>query len=97
MVSSKPELEAGYCQNILLTLSCEPHYSPLDGSAAVRGGVPIVFPVFGPPDQHADNQGLERVPRHGIARTSLWRQISSDPVDSKTQSGEAFAKASFGQ
>lgn len=38
--------------------------SPLDGSAAIRGGVPLIFPQFS-----------ERGPgmRHGFARLSTWR------------------------
>ncbi|TDL28444.1 galactose mutarotase-like protein [Rickenella mellea] len=42
--------------------------SALDGTKPVRGGIPIVFPFFGPPtkEQHA---GL---PQHGFARSSWW-------------------------
>lgn len=35
-----------------------------DGRKAIRGGVPLVFPQFGQPD--------ESMPQHGIARTSVW-------------------------
>ncbi|KAL1740678.1 galactose mutarotase-like domain-containing protein, partial [Schizophyllum fasciatum] len=40
----------------------------LDGSKAVRGGIPIVFPCFGPPS-HPDHL---RLPQHGFARSSKW-------------------------
>ncbi|KQW96475.1 D-hexose-6-phosphate mutarotase [Massilia sp. Root418] len=39
--------------------------SPLDGSAAIRGGVPVIFPQF---STRGDGQ------RHGVARLSHWRQ-----------------------
>jgi len=38
--------------------------SALDGSAAIRGGVPVIFPQFA-----TRGEGL----RHGFARTSTWR------------------------
>lgn len=38
--------------------------SPLDGSAAIRGGVPVIFPQFA---TRGDGQ------RHGVARLSTWR------------------------
>lgn len=38
--------------------------SPLDGSAAIRGGVPVIFPQF---STRGDGQ------RHGVARLSTWR------------------------
>lgn len=40
----------------------------LDGSKAVRGGIPVVFPCFGPPT-HPDHAKL---PQHGFARTEVW-------------------------
>ncbi len=40
--------------------------SALDGSAAVRGGVPVIFPQFA-----TRGDGL----RHGFARTSTWRIV----------------------
>ncbi|TFK30448.1 glucose-6-phosphate 1-epimerase [Coprinopsis marcescibilis] len=41
----------------------------LDGSKAVRGGIPVVFPCFGAP-QHPDHMKLSQ---HGFARTSTWK------------------------
>jgi len=40
----------------------------LDGSKPVRGGIPVVFPFFGPPTkpEHA------KIPQHGFARSSNW-------------------------
>src|SRR5689334_9000596 len=38
--------------------------SALDGSAAIRGGMPVIFPQFA-----TRGDGL----RHGFARTSTWR------------------------
>lgn len=35
----------------------------LDGTKAIRGGIPLIFPNFGPWDLG---------PQHGFARTSLW-------------------------
>jgi hypothetical protein len=51
--------------------------SALDGSRAIRGGVPVIFPQF-----------AERGPgmRHGFARVSTWRVL-----DSGEQDGAAFA------
>ncbi|XP_052794808.1 uncharacterized protein LOC128227912 [Mya arenaria] len=43
----------------------------LDGSKAIRGGIPIVFPNFGP---------WELGPQHGFARIKEWKQ-ASDPRD----------------
>ncbi|KAG8219819.1 galactose mutarotase-like domain-containing protein [Butyriboletus roseoflavus] len=40
----------------------------LDGSKPVRGGIPVVFPCFGPPShpEHA------RLGQHGFARNQVW-------------------------
>lgn len=51
----------------------------LDGSRAVRGGVPLVFPVFG---KNTDDPELSKLPQHGLARTSEWEflgQVSEKP------------------
>lgn len=52
--------------------------SALDGSRAIRGGVPVIFPQFG-----ARGNGM----RHGFARVSTW-QAGEHGVDD----GAAFAE-----
>lgn len=49
-----------------LFLSTKAH---LDGSKAVRGGIPLVFPFFGPPSRDE----YREMPQHGFARISHWR------------------------
>jgi glucose-6-phosphate 1-epimerase len=39
-----------------------------DGSKPVRGGIPVVFPCFGPPT----HQEHRKLPQHGFARSSNW-------------------------
>ncbi|KAK6340927.1 hypothetical protein TWF696_009240 [Orbilia brochopaga] len=46
--------------------------SALDGSRAVRGGIPLVFPVFGPPQA---GTAAEKLPQHGFARTTRWELL----------------------
>ncbi|KAF3941158.1 hypothetical protein ABW19_dt0203652 [Dactylella cylindrospora] len=43
--------------------------SSLDGSKPVRGGIPLVFPVFGPPPAGTP---VEKLAQHGFARSSRW-------------------------
>jgi glucose-6-phosphate 1-epimerase len=52
--------------------------SKLDGSAAIRGGMPVIFPQFG-----KRGSGL----RHGFARISDWRM-----TDSGRQGEDSFAE-----
>ena len=42
-----------------------------DGKKAIRGGIPVVFPFFGPnPDERVGT--VAPCPQHGFARTSTW-------------------------
>lgn len=53
----------------------------LDGTKAVRGGIPLVFPVFG----KATEGPTAALPQHGFARTSTWEylgQVSDKPTAS---------------
>ncbi|KAG8926788.1 hypothetical protein FRC02_008683 [Tulasnella sp. 418] len=43
--------------------------SALDGSKPIRGGIPIAFPIFGPPQREQD----KAMSQHGIARSSVWK------------------------
>jgi D-hexose-6-phosphate mutarotase len=49
----------------------------LDGSKAVRGGIPVVFPFFGAPTRPEHSQ----LPQHGYARTSNWKWDGSVVMD----------------
>jgi glucose-6-phosphate 1-epimerase len=57
--------------------------SALDGSRAIRGGVPVIFPQFA-----ERGSGM----RHGFARTSTWRVLDSGDHD-----GAAFAVLGLNQ
>ncbi|KAJ3368776.1 hypothetical protein HDU91_000292 [Kappamyces sp. JEL0680] len=53
----------------------------LDGSKAIRGGIPLVFPQFGP----AALPGHESLPQHGFARVGL-----PNPVDDEEKISVSF-------
>ncbi|GAB5592458.1 hypothetical protein Unana1_07358 [Umbelopsis nana] len=40
----------------------------LDGSKAIRGGIPVVFPIFGTDEKI-------KLPQHGFARNSIWEYV----------------------
>jgi len=48
----------------------------LDGSKPIRGGVPLVFPIFGPPSMSGST-----MPQHGFARRNLWTFVSDFNTD----------------
>lgn len=61
-----------------------------DGSAPIRGGVPICFPQF--------NQrvlGASVLPKHGLARIATWRRLAGTPHDAAA-SDPASAWVEFG-
>lgn len=59
----------------------------LDGSKPVRGGIPLVFPVFGPPPSGS------KLPQHGFARNVKWEFLGKS-----TSEGDAAesVKLDFG-
>ncbi|KAF2749779.1 galactose mutarotase-like protein [Sporormia fimetaria CBS 119925] len=63
----------------------------LDGSKAVRGGIPVVFPVFGPPPKDHTTSSL---PQHGFARSSRWEFLGKSA--SEDALGSNSVKLDFG-
>ncbi|CAK7264388.1 hypothetical protein SEPCBS57363_001044 [Sporothrix epigloea] len=55
----------------------------LDGSKAVRGGIPVVFPVFG---KSPADLATSRLPQHGLARTSRWEFLGRSTSESDASS-----------
>eukprot|EP01103_Thecamoeba_quadrilineata_P017345 TRINITY_DN6109_c0_g1_i1.p1 TRINITY_DN6109_c0_g1~~TRINITY_DN6109_c0_g1_i1.p1 ORF type:complete len:295 (+),score=57.89 TRINITY_DN6109_c0_g1_i1:8-892(+) len=54
----------------------------LDGTKAVRGGIPLVFPVFG---QSQSPHPTSSLPQHGVARTSIWKFLGSSVIDTNEE------------
>lgn len=62
----------------------------LDGSKPVRGGIPVVFPCFGPPT-HPEHS---RLPQHGFARSESWEfddVLVDDAVSVSVRLSKCFA------
>ncbi|KAK0519472.1 hypothetical protein OC834_000919 [Tilletia horrida] len=55
--------------------------SPLDGSKPIRGGIPIIFPLFGNSGDHKDAHHVKEIAKHGFARTSKWKLVEQDNYD----------------
>ncbi|TVY84109.1 Glucose-6-phosphate 1-epimerase [Lachnellula suecica] len=66
-----------------------------DGSKAVRGGIPLVFPVFGKAPDHA---ATSKLPQHGFARTSTWEFLGKSTSESSStkEGGDSSVKLDFG-
>jgi glucose-6-phosphate 1-epimerase len=65
----------------------------LDGSKPIRGGVPLVFPVFGPPPKdHATGQ----LPQHGFARNNYWEFLGKSTTESMGTKADDSVKLDFG-
>jgi glucose-6-phosphate 1-epimerase len=63
----------------------------LDGSKPVRGGIPIVFPVFGTAPDH---EATSKLPQHGFARNSRWEFLGKST--SEGSSASHSVKLDFG-
>lgn len=61
--------------------------SPISGPAAIRGGIPICWPVFGPPPSAEDDKDAlyQKLKQHGFARIDTWtfEDGSSEPTNGK--------------
>ncbi|PNY20474.1 Glucose-6-phosphate 1-epimerase [Tolypocladium capitatum] len=64
--------------------------SKLDGSKGVRGGIPIVFPIFGPPDPN--HEATSKLLQHGFARTARWEFLGK----STSEGSSSSVKLDFG-
>eukprot|EP00565_Helicotheca_tamesis_P002006 CAMPEP_0185728842 /NCGR_PEP_ID=MMETSP1171-20130828/4254_1 /TAXON_ID=374046 /ORGANISM="Helicotheca tamensis, Strain CCMP826" /LENGTH=309 /DNA_ID=CAMNT_0028397591 /DNA_START=66 /DNA_END=995 /DNA_ORIENTATION=- len=49
----------------------------MDGSKPIRGGIPLVFPIFGP----ADASTGSTMPQHGFARRNTWTVKTDSKYD----------------
>ncbi|THY61912.1 galactose mutarotase-like protein [Aureobasidium pullulans] len=54
----------------------------LEGKKAIRGGVPVVFPNFGPAPK---NHTTSSLPQHGFARISSWEYLGTTSSESGDQ------------
>ncbi|KAH8700232.1 galactose mutarotase-like domain-containing protein [Talaromyces proteolyticus] len=64
----------------------------LDGSKAIRGGIPVVFPVFGPPPP---NHATSSLPQHGFARSQNWEFLGKSSSESLGKK-DSTVKLDFG-
>ena len=51
----------------------------LDGSKAIRGGIPLCFPQFGQPDKS--------MPQHGFLRNNYWKECDGSRFDDDESAG----------
>lgn len=51
----------------------------MDGSKAIRGGIPLCFPQFGQPD--------ESYPQHGFLRNNYWNVVDGSQFDTEQGAG----------
>lgn len=65
----------------------------LDGSKPIRGGIPLVFPVFGPPPK---NHQTSQLPQHGFARNSNWEFLGSSSSENTSTKADDSVKLDFG-
>jgi glucose-6-phosphate 1-epimerase len=66
-----------------------------NGSKAVRGGIPLVFPVFGTAPDHKETAKL---PQHGFARTSRWEFLGKSTSEGSggKDGADSSVKLDFG-
>ena len=62
-----------------------------DGSKAIRGGIPICFPQFGP------STSPSTMPQHGFARVNYWRLVEGSTKDDAELGGTATFVLDYGK
>lgn len=65
----------------------------LDGSKPIRGGIPIVFPVFGPPPK---DHATGKLAQHGFARNNYWEFLGKSSSESTGNKADDSIKLDFG-
>jgi glucose-6-phosphate 1-epimerase len=65
----------------------------LDGSKPVRGGIPLVFPVFGSDPAHA---ATSKLPQHGFARNNKWEFLGKSTSEGDGEAEGNSVKLDFG-
>ena len=65
----------------------------LDGSKPIRGGIPLVFPVFGPPPP---DHTTGKLPQHGFARNNYWEFLGKSSSESLGRKADDSVKLDFG-
>lgn len=72
--------------------------APFDGKKAIRGGIPIVFPVFGQPasiPNDIPSSVFQFVPnplsQHGFVRTALWTFLPLQSVSDGSSVSAIFS------
>jgi len=67
----------------------------LDGSKPVRGGIPLVFPVFGPPPK--EGHATSQLAQHGFARNVRWEFLGKNVSEGESNDlGNDTVKLDFG-
>jgi glucose-6-phosphate 1-epimerase len=64
--------------------------SKMDGSKPIRGGIPLVFPIFGPPvaaSQEESSGSKNTMPQHGFLRKNVWKFDESTRYDTAEAAG----------
>ena len=65
----------------------------LNGTKPIRGGIPLVFPVFGPPPK---NHATSALPQHGFARNNTWEFLGKSSSESLGQKADDSVQLDFG-
>jgi glucose-6-phosphate 1-epimerase len=72
----------------------------LDGTKAVRGGIPLVFPMFGKVEgEEGKAKGVDKLPQHGFARNCRWEFLgksTSESSSTQEEGGDSSVKLDFG-